>query len=70
MSYILSMYSRHAFKECLLPAINNADYGINIEKELFDEFNNDVSVNEVISDSKHNSENTNRGTEKCRCPLI
>ena len=35
MSYILSIYSRHAFKECLLPAINNADYGINIEKELF-----------------------------------
>lgn len=35
MSYILSIYSRHAFKECLLPAINNADYGISIEKELF-----------------------------------
>ena len=30
---------------------------IDIEKELFDEFNNDVSVNEVISDSEHNSEN-------------
>lgn len=35
MSYVLSIYSRHAFKECLLPAINNADYGISIEKELF-----------------------------------
>lgn len=35
MSYILSIYSRQAFKECLLPAINNADYRISIEKELF-----------------------------------
>lgn len=35
MSYILSVYSKQAFKECLLPAINNADYGLNIQKELF-----------------------------------
>ena len=35
MSYILSVYSKQAFKECLLPAINNADYRLNIQKELF-----------------------------------
>ena len=35
MSYILSVYSKQAFKECLLPAINNADYELCIQKELF-----------------------------------
>ena len=35
MSYILSVYSKQAFKECLLPAVNNADYGLSIQKDLF-----------------------------------
>lgn len=51
MSYILSIYSRHAFKECLLPAINNADYGISIEKELFG-LTRDYEISMEIIDKK------------------
>lgn len=35
MSYILSVYSVKAFKEILLPAIDNADYSITISKDIF-----------------------------------
>lgn len=36
MSYILSVYSTKAFKEYLLPAIDNADYILSLPKNLFD----------------------------------
>lgn len=35
MSWILSIYSTNAFKEVLLPAINNADTSIIIDKDIF-----------------------------------
>lgn len=35
MSYILSIYSTNAFKEYLLPAIDNADYSLMIQGSLF-----------------------------------
>ncbi|MBQ9991576.1 MAG: type VII secretion protein EssC [Lachnospiraceae bacterium] len=35
MSYILSVYSRKAFKEYLLPAVNNADYCLNMKRDIF-----------------------------------
>lgn len=36
MSMILSIYSVNAFKEFLLPSINNADHTITLQKEFFD----------------------------------
>lgn len=35
MSYILSVYSTKAFKEHLMPAIDNADYSIIVQSDLF-----------------------------------
>ena len=35
MGYILTVYSRHAYKEYLLPAEQNIDYKITLFKELF-----------------------------------
>lgn len=35
MSYILSIYSINAFKEYLLPAVDNADYSLIIQSSLF-----------------------------------
>ena len=35
MSFVLSVYSTRAFKEYLLPAVNNADYSLMLSGELF-----------------------------------
>lgn len=35
MSIVISIYSKNAFKEVLLPSLNNADYSIKLEKEYF-----------------------------------
>ncbi len=35
MSFILSIYSEKAYKEILLPAINDSDYELNLSKETF-----------------------------------
>ncbi|MDO4555397.1 MAG: type VII secretion protein EssC [Lachnospiraceae bacterium] len=50
MSIVLSVYSRKAFQEFLLPALNNADYSINLEKDYF-ELDEDVILKlEVIEE--------------------
>ena len=35
MSFVLTVYSKNAFREYLLPAVKNAGYDLKIEKELF-----------------------------------
>lgn len=51
MSYVFSIYSKQAFKECLLPAINNADYELNIQKELFG-LREEIEISLEIIDGK------------------
>lgn len=51
MSYILSVYSTKAFKEILLPAIDNSDYSLFLQCSLFG-FSNDVEINMEIMDGK------------------
>lgn len=61
MSYILSIYSNVAFKEYILPSIDNADYDITIRNRDF-AINNDIKLKlEVLTEQwsiKKNSEYT------------
>ena len=43
MSYVLSVYSTKAFKEYLLPAVNNADFQLVLQCGLFG-FPEDVEI--------------------------
>ena len=61
MSYVLSIYSKKAFKECLLPAINNADYSLVIQKELF-ELSEDFELSMEIMDGKWNFQDFEEGS--------
>lgn len=50
MSIVLSVYSQKAFKEFLLPAINNADYTITFQGEYF-QIEEDIQLNmDVMGD--------------------
>lgn len=51
MSYIISVYSAKAFKEILLPAINNADYSLSIPGTLFG-LMSDIDISMEIMDGK------------------
>lgn len=53
MGYKLLIYNRNAYKEYLLPAVNNADYKIHLERNLYD-FSEDAELwLEVIDLSWH-----------------
>lgn len=53
MSYVLSIYSSKAFKEFLLPAINNANYSLILQKEIF-HLETDLEIYlEVINNEWH-----------------
>lgn len=61
MSYVLSIYSSKAFKEFLLPAINNANYSLILPKEIF-HLEADLEVFlEVISNEWHFARRTDYG---------
>lgn len=49
MSMILSIYSVNAFKEFLLPSINNADYEIILQREFFD-IRDDLTIKMEVID--------------------
>ncbi|MBR6770712.1 MAG: type VII secretion protein EssC [Lachnospiraceae bacterium] len=51
MSYILLIYSKNAFKEFLLPAINNADSSIVLSKNIF-QLSHDLEIGLEIVDGK------------------
>ena len=51
MSFVLSLYSTRAFKECLLPAVNNADYSLMIQNELFG-LQEDCEIRMEVMDGK------------------
>lgn len=51
MSYILSIYSTMAFKEYLLPAIDNSDYSLVIQSSLFG-LSKDIEIPMEIIDGK------------------
>ncbi len=51
MSYVLSVYSTKAFKEYLLPAVNNADFQLVLQCGLFG-FPEDVEISMEILDRK------------------
>ena len=51
MSIILSIYTVNAFKEFLLPSINNADHEIILQREFFDLKDNLTIKMEVIDGS-------------------
>ena len=51
MSFVLSLYSTRAFKEYLLPAVNNADYSLMIQSELFG-LREDCEIRMEIMDGK------------------
>lgn len=51
MSVILSVYSKDAFKEFLLPATDNADFTMTLDRELFALSENvDVSLEIIDGD--------------------
>ncbi len=49
MGFVLSVYSREAFKEYVMPAINNADYAITLNKHFFNLKNEICLEFEVIN---------------------
>lgn len=51
MSIVISVYSKNAFKEYLLPSLNNTDYSIMLEKEYF-KTKYDIAVNLEVLDEK------------------
>lgn len=51
MSYILSIYSTRAFKEYLMPAVDNADYSLVIQSSLFG-LSKDIEIPMEIIDGK------------------
>lgn len=51
MSFVLSVYSTRAFKEYLLPAVNNADYSLMLSGELFG-LSEDCEIRMEIMDGK------------------
>lgn len=51
MSIVLSVYSQKAFKEFLLPSLNNADYSITLEKRYF-QIQDDIVLNLEVMDEK------------------
>ena len=51
MNVILSVYSQNAFKEYLLPSLNNADYAIVLEKDYF-KIKSDVMIKLEVLDGR------------------
>lgn len=51
MSIILSVYSTKAFKEYLLPSVNNTEYTLVLDRDLFC-LSNDVELNMEVLDGK------------------
>ena len=51
MNYILSVYSANAFKENLLPSIDDADYSITLQSSLFG-ITEDVDIELEVIDGK------------------
>ena len=53
MSIVLSIYSQKAFKEVILPILNNADYSVFLEKRYFDLQTDLVLQLEVLDEKWH-----------------
>lgn len=51
MSFVISVYSRNAFKEYLLPPLNNADYAVMLHKNFF-HIKSDVKIRLEVIDEK------------------
>ncbi len=51
MNVIISVYSQDAFKEYLLPSLNNADYAIVLEKDYF-KIKSDVMIKLEVLDGR------------------
>lgn len=51
MNIIISVYSKNAFKEYLLPSLNNADYSIVIEKGYF-KIKDDITIEMEVLDER------------------
>ncbi len=51
MSIVISVYSRDAFKEYLLPSLNNADYSVILHKDFF-HIQSDVRIRLEVIDEK------------------
>ncbi len=51
MGIVLSVYSQKAFKEILLPSLNNADYSITLEKRYF-QIQEDIMLEMEVLDDK------------------
>lgn len=51
MSIIISVYSKNAFKEYLLPSLNNTDYSIVLEKDYF-KIKEDITIRMEILDGQ------------------
>lgn len=51
MSFVASVYAGDAFKEYLLPSLNNADYSLILYKDFFN-FKNDIRIRLEIIDEK------------------
>ncbi len=51
MSFVASVYAGDAFKEYLLPSLNNADYSLVLHREFFN-IKNDVRVRLEIIDER------------------
>ncbi|MDO5410942.1 MAG: type VII secretion protein EssC [Lachnospiraceae bacterium] len=64
MSIVLSVYSPKAFKEFLLPSINNADYSIVLQKEYFDLKEDLVLLLEILENQWRVRKDLNYTVEK------